>query len=156
MNYKEFNRLFIGDRVVFLLGMELFLENGRGGIMEHTEEELGRIAGEKLAGFLMQNKVKAVVQAAQAFAQMKTAALLSYAGKSGIRIGGNDLDIHGVCPVCGGPLIYEETATPGVDLVVGWTCQDCDATGKEVYQRVFNCHVDVRLGDGRPVPPREK
>jgi len=40
--------------------------------------------------------------------------------------------------------------------IPAWTCQDCGATGKEVYREVFDSHQDVRLGDGRPVPPREK
>ena len=65
-------------------------------------------------------------------------------------------DIAGVCPVCGGPLIYGEGAAAVKNSEVGWTCQDCGATGKEVYREVFDSHQDVRLGDGRPVPPREK
>ena len=64
-------------------------------------------------------------------------------------------DIAGVCPVCGGPLIYGENAAADSDGCVDWTCQDCGATGKEVYRQVFDSHQDVRLGDGRPVPPRE-
>lgn len=64
-------------------------------------------------------------------------------------------DIAGVCPVCGGPLIYGENAVSSKDGSVDWTCQDCGATGKEVYREVFDSHQDVRLGDGRPVPPRE-
>lgn len=65
-------------------------------------------------------------------------------------------DIAGVCPVCGGPLIYGESAAAVKNGEVGWTCQDCGATGKEVYQEVFDSHQNVWLGDGRPVSPREK
>ena len=64
-------------------------------------------------------------------------------------------DIAGVCPVCGGPLIYGENVSTVKNGEVGWTCQDCGATGKEVYREVFDSHQDVRLGDSRPVPPRE-
>ena len=72
MNYREFERLFDGDRIVFMMGMELFLENGRMALLEHSEEELGQAVGEKLTGFFAQEKVNAVVQAAKAFAQLKT------------------------------------------------------------------------------------
>ena len=65
-------------------------------------------------------------------------------------------DIAGVCPVCGGPLMYGENAAADHDGAIGWTCQDGGATGKEVYRQVFDSHQDVRLGDGRLVPPREK
>ena len=155
MDYKEFERLFNGDRVVFMMGMELFLENGRTAIMEHTEEKLGQVIGEKLAGFFVQEKVSAVVQTAKAFAQLATTTLLSYTSKCDIRIEDADVDISGVCPVCGGPLIYGEDASADENGTAGWTCQDCDATGKEIYRQVFDHHQDVRLGDGRPVPPRE-
>ncbi|NBI68523.1 hypothetical protein D1646_17360 [Pseudoflavonifractor sp. 60] len=64
-------------------------------------------------------------------------------------------DVAGVCPVCGGPLIYGENASADSGGHTGWTCQDCGATGKEVYREVFDSHQDVRLGDGRPVPPKE-
>ena len=64
-------------------------------------------------------------------------------------------DIAGVCPVCGGPLIYVD----GKDALDGssrkWICQDCDATGKEVYRGKFVGHQDVHLWDGRQVPPKE-
>ena len=155
MNYREFERLFNGDRIVFMMGMELFLENGRMAILEHSEEELGQAVGEKLTGFFAQEKVNAVVQAAKAFAQLKTTELLTYTSKCDVQIENTDVDIAGVCPVCGGPLLYGEDASKDENGAVGWTCQDCDATGKEIYRQVFDCHQDVRLGDGRPVPPRE-
>ncbi len=49
-------------------------------------------------------------------------------------------DIEGVCPVCGGPLIYGENAAADYNGAIGWTCQDCGATGKEVYRQVFVSH----------------
>ena len=35
---------------------------------------------------------------------------------------------------------------------IDWTCQDCGATGKEGFQRVFTTHYDVCDGDGKPFP----
>ena len=61
-------------------------------------------------------------------------------------------DIAGVCPVCGGPLIYGENAVSSKNGSVDWTCQDCGATGKEGFQRVFTTHYDVCDGDGKPFP----
>lgn len=155
MNYREFECLFNGDRIVFMMGMELFLANGRIAVMENGEKELSQAIEEKLAGFLVQEKISAVVETAKAFAQLETATLLSYIGRNGMQLSSNDMDISGVCPVCGGPLIYGENAAADSGGTVGWTCQDCDATGKEIYRQVFDCHSDVHLGDGRPVPPRE-
>lgn len=155
MDYKDFRRLYDGDRIVFMMGMELFLENGRDSIMKHTEKELEQAVGKQLSGFLTQEKVAAAVRTAKDFAQLKTVPLLAYASRCGFHLENEDLDVSGVCPVCGGPLIYGETAAADSDGRVGWTCQDCGATGKEVYRQVFDSHQDVRLGDGRPVPPRE-
>ena len=67
-----------------------------------------------------------------------------------------DKDISGVCPVCRGPLLYGEGIVPDSGGSVSWACQDCGATGREIYREVFDHHEDVRLGDGRPGPPREK
>jgi len=66
-----------------------------------------------------------------------------------------DKDIPSVCPICHGSLLYGEDAAADICDAVGWTCQDCGATGKEVYRQVFVGHRDMRLGDGRPVPPKE-
>jgi len=155
MDYKEFKRLYDGDRIVFMLAMELFLENGRKTVAEHNRAALVQAVTEKLSNFLIPEKACEVVQVARAFSQLKTGEFLSYASKCGIQLESEDEDISGICPVCGGPLLYGEDASADSDGEVGWTCQDCGATGKEAYRQVFDCHRDVRLGDGRPVPPKE-
>lgn len=157
MDYKGFKRLYDGDRIVFMLGMELFLENGRNAVMER-EAELLQSVRKQMSNLFIPEKASEVVKAAQAFSQLKTPALLTYASRCDIHLEGDETDISGVCPVCCGPLIYDESTDSSNDsaLVLNWTCQDCDATGTENYRRVFDGHRNVRLGDGRLVPPREK
>ena len=38
MEYKDFEKLYREDPILFHLGMELFLENGRDRSEEHTSE----------------------------------------------------------------------------------------------------------------------
>lgn len=153
MDYKEFKRLYDGDRIVFMLGMELLLENGRNAIQKHEEEELIQAVKEQLSNLFVPEKANEIVRAAKAFSRLQTAALLTYASKCDIQLGIEDEDTPGVCPVCCGPLIYEGAADNA--LTARWTCQDCQATGTENYRKLFDGHCDVRLADGRPVPPRE-
>ena len=51
-------------------------------------------------------------------------------------------DIAGVCPVCGGPLIYGENAVSSKNGSVDWTCQDCGATGKRSIEK---CSTATRM-----------
>lgn len=153
MDYKEFKRLYDGDRIVFMLGMELLLENGRNAIQKYGEEELIHVVREQLSNLFVPEKANEIVRAAKTFSQLQTAALLAYASKCEIQLGIEDEDTPGVCPICCGPLIYEEGACDA--LTARWTCQDCQATGTEDYRKLFDGHRDVRLADGRPVPPRE-
>lgn len=81
MKCKEFERLYRGDRVVFMLAMELFLENGREHIMNSTQQELSASAAPGLGGFLMLDKINAVAQTAKEFAALKTEDLLSYTAR---------------------------------------------------------------------------
>ena len=156
MDYKAFKRLYDGDRIMFTMAMELFLENGRNCIMEHSEEELTQAVKKQLSNLFVPEKAYEVVQAAKAFSQLKLVDLLVYINKCDIQIGDRDADVSGVCPVCRGPLTYEDGTRNKINaLAMKWTCQDCEATGTETYRRVFDGHCDVRLGDGRPVPPRE-
>ena len=155
MEFKEFQRLYMGNRVVFMLAMELFLENGRT-ILEHSEEDLVQVVRNQLSNLFVPEMANEVVRVSKEFSQMKTVDLLAYASKCEIHLEEKYVDISGVCPVCGGPLIYGENASADSSDTAGWVCQDCGATGKEIYRQVFDHHQDVRLGDGRPVPLREK
>ena len=155
MDCKAFKRLYDGDRIIFTMAMELLLENGRNCIMEHSEEELNQAIEKQLSAFFVPEKVSEVVQAAKAFSQLKLVDLLTYIKECDIQVENRDVDVSGVCPVCGGPLLYGEDTAANSGAPIGWLCQDCGATGREVYREKFDHHADVRLGDGRPVPPRE-
>ncbi len=155
MDYQAFARLYNKDRIIFVLCVEILLENGRSFIRKFTDEALEQTIEGTLKAWRVSEKIPEAVEIVRELARIKTAVLLTYIGKSGMRIDGINSDVAGVCPVCGGPLIYGEDAAAEGDSCAGWTCQDCGATGKEVYRQVFDSHQDVRLGDGRPVPSRE-
>lgn len=52
MEYKDFEKLYREDPILFHLGMELFLENGRDRIESSTDEELRKAVACKLSGFV--------------------------------------------------------------------------------------------------------
>lgn len=64
-------------------------------------------------------------------------------------------DREGVCPVCGGQIMY--TGGHEFDDFGGkywWECPICKTTGQEGYNRVFDQHYDVRDSEGNLVPGR--
>ena len=58
----------------------------------------------------------------------------------------------GLCPICGCELDYDMPLALADGNHIDWTCQNCGATGKEGFQRVFTTHYDVCDGDGKPFP----
>lgn len=151
MNYKEFERIYLGNPVVFHLGLDLFEQNGRDRITQSTDQELYTTAAVKLAGFFAENKIREAVKAAKDFAGLESMELLSYAARCGIKLEEDPADKPGVCPLCGGSLCYGEDASAHRPHAVGWTCDSCGATGKEAYREVFDCHYDLRDAGGHPV-----
>lgn len=78
MDFNAFKRLYQGDRVVFLLAMELFLEQGREAVISGTSQTLAVAATRTLSGFLTPDKIDDVIQTAKEFAALETRGLLSY------------------------------------------------------------------------------
>lgn len=142
MEYKDFEKLYRGDPVVFHLGMELFLENGRDTIENNTDQELRQAVACKLSGFVAGEKIQYAVKAAKEFAALESVALLSYASRCGIKLEDDPVDEPGVCPLCGGELEYP-LPFRSVDTIRDWLCKDCGAKGKEAYRKVFDGHYNV-------------
>lgn len=149
MEYKDFEKLYRSDPVVFYLGMTLFEDIGRVSIGHKTDQELRADAVRMVSGLFEDSKIAEVTRAAKDFAGLSSVDRLSYAGRCGIKLEGASVDKAGVCPLCGGTLIYGEDASAHRPHAVGWTCAECGATGKEAYREVFDCHYDVRDKEGR-------
>lgn len=151
MDYNEFERLYRDAPVMFHLSMELFEDQGRKALSASTDQALCAAVREKLSRLFTEEKVRDIVKAAKDFAGLSAVERLSYAARCGIKLESDPVDEPGVCPLCGGSLIYGEDASAHRPHAVGWTCEKCGATGKEAYREVFDCHYDLRDAEGHPV-----
>lgn len=142
MEYKDFEKLYRDDPIVFHLGLELFLQNGRNMLANSTDQELRKTIAHKLSGFMTSEKIQDAVKAAKEFSGLDNMVLLSYAARCGIKLEDDPVDKPGVCPLCGGSLDYVEDNVKTA-LLLNWRCQICGATGKEGYRRVFDSHYCV-------------
>lgn len=156
MDFKEFEHLYRSDPVVFHLALALFEDVGRIQIYSETEEEFRTETVGMLSGLYKNYKIREIMQAARGFADLSTVDLLAYAARCGIKLESDPVDKPGVCPLCGGTLIYGEDASAHRPHAVGWTCEKCGAAGKEAYREVFDCHYDLRDAKGRPVDRRNQ
>lgn len=65
-------------------------------------------------------------------------------------------DEEGVCPLCGAEIKYSGPHDIDDDGgTIPWECPNCEATGKEGYNRVFDQHYNVCDAAGNPAPGRE-
>lgn len=65
-------------------------------------------------------------------------------------------DEEGICPLCGAEIEYNGSHDIDDDGgTIPWECPNCEATGKEGYNRVFDRHYDVCDAAGNPVPGRD-
>lgn len=54
-------------------------------------------------------------------------------------------DENGICPICyNSNLTYSTPIIDGETLIYPWTCDDCKATGKEVYNLTFVENINVK------------
>jgi len=153
MNYNDFEKLYRNDPLVFHLAMELFMENGRDLIETLSDQELGAEAARQASSFFSDGKIDETVKAVKDFAALRTIDLLAYAGRCGIKLEESSTDEPGICPLCGGRLEFQETE-PRHYYILNWRCAGCGATGKEGYRKVFDCHYNVRDGEGHLVDRR--
>lgn len=156
MDYNEFERLYRDAPVMFHFGMELFEELGRNALSASTDQALCAAVTKKLSELLTTDKLLDVIKAARGFAGLSAVDRLACAARCGIKLESNPVDKPGVCPLCGGSLVYGEDASAHRPHAVGWTCEKCGATGKEAYREVFDCHYDLRDAEGRPVGRRNQ
>lgn len=148
MDFKEFEQLYRDDPAVFHLGLDLFERNGRIAITDSTDQELRTDTVGMLSGLYENHRIEKIMRAARDFARLSTIDLLACAARCVIKLESDPVDKPGVCPLCGGSLIYGEEASAHRPHAIGWTCESCGATGKEAYREVFDCHYDLRDSEG--------
>ena len=149
MEYKDFEILYRVYPVIFHLALDILMGDGRNAIESFSDQTLRGKAAHQLSVYFSDEKIEAVAEAVRDLAGLKNMDLLTYASRCGIKLEGDPLDKPGVCPLCGGSLIYGEDASAHRPHAIGWTCEKCGATGKEAYREVFDCHYDVLAGQNK-------
>ena len=96
------------------------------------------------------DKLREMVEACQKLAELETGALLDYIQHGNLHIAAPGAEEEGICPICGGELEYGNDVRLDDGGCREWTCPECGATGKELYDKVFDQHYDVKDGDGDP------
>lgn len=52
---------------------------------------------------------------------------------------------QGRCPICGSDMLdYDSIEVEGESVMYPWSCENCGAEGKEVYELNFVGHEDVQ------------
>ncbi len=148
MEYEDFEKRYRVDPVSFHLALDIFMESGRDAIEKLSEQELISSVTFRMSRLFVNENVAKVAKMARDLAGLKTMDLLSYASRCGVKLPDTPVGEPGVCPLCGGSLIYGEDAGADRPHAVGWTCENCGATGKEMYREVFDCHYGVRNSEG--------
>lgn len=156
MSLEEFNRLAAGDPVTFHVALEMLLHNGRRVIQHEEPMTLLTNCQTDVGNFITGNKLQEMVAVCQKLAALETGTLLNYIQHGNLHIMTPGTEEEGICPICGDVLEY------GSDILLDeggyreWTCSGCGATGKEMYDKVFDQHYDVKDGDGNPFPTPTK
>ncbi len=156
MEYKDFEKLYLSDPVTFHLALDMLMQNGRDAIAALSEQNLAAKVTRRMCSLFVTEKAVMTAKVVREFARLNSMELLTYASRCGIKLEDDPLDRPGVCPLCGGSLIYGEDASAHRPHAIGWTCENCGATGKESYREVFDCHYDVRDAAGNLVVERNK
>jgi len=151
MKYEDFEKQYRGDPVAFHLALDIFMDRGRDAIERLSDQELALSVTHRISSLFVNEKVVKIAKTARDLAGLKTMDLFSYAARCGIRLEDTPVDDPEVCPLCGGSLRYGDHDITDELRTQNWTCENCGATGKEVYRLVFDCHYDVRNNEGTPV-----
>lgn len=152
MSFEEFNRLASGDMVTLHMALEMLLQNGRQVIQQEDLMTLLARCQNDIGGFVTSEKLREMVEACQKLALLETGTLLGYIQHGNLHITAPDAEEEGICPICGSELEYGNDIFLDEGGYREWTCPECGATGKELYNKVFEQHHDVRDGDGNPFP----
>lgn len=152
MKFGDFNKLACGDRVTLISAIDILMQVGQNYVREtqlsEIVSEMKKGSGKLFSGDMLEEIAKIV----QELAQLRTCKLLAYVKRSSLDFRGPDAPRSGLCPICGCELDYDMPLALADGNHIDWTCQDCGATGKEGFQRVFTTHYDVCDGDGKPFP----
>lgn len=152
MTFGEFNKLACGDRVTLISAIDTLMQAGQTYI---RGTEIAEIISELKKGggnLFTEQMLERIAQIAKDLAQLRTCTLLAYVKRNRLDFRGPNAPRSGICPICGCELDYDMPLALADGNHIDWTCQDCGATGKEGFQRVFTTHYDVCDGDGKPFP----
>lgn len=150
MEYKDFEKLYRGDPVIFHLALDILMGSGRNAIESFSDQTLRAKAARQLSGLFSDEKINAAVKAVRDLAGLKNMDLLAYTSRCGIKLEDDPVNEPGVCPLCGGTLEYL-LPMRNVDLIRNWHCTNCGAKGKEAYRKVFDSHYNLLDSDGHMV-----
>lgn len=149
MDYQDFELRYRTDPITFHLGMELFDDRGRDALSVSTDQALCAAVTKKLSELLSADKIQAVVKAARDFAGLTAVERLSYAARCGVKLEDNPADKPDICPLCGEVVCFDSCPPGG--RFIKWHCNACGASGKAGYRSVFDCHYEVKDGNGKPM-----
>lgn len=154
MEYKDFEKLYRGDPVIFHLALDILMGNGRNAIESFSDQTLRAKAARQLSGLFSDEKIGTTVKAVRDLAGLKNMDLLAYASQCGVKLEDDPVDEPGVCPLCGGALEYQLEEYQGF-YARDWLCKGCGAKGKEAYRKVFDGHYNIVDSSGHRVDRRE-
>lgn len=152
MSFEEFNRLATGNPVTLHMALDMLLHNGRRVIQREEPTVLLANCKANIGNFVMEDMLREMVEVCQRLAALETGVLLTYIQHGDLHITAPGAEEEGVCPICGCELEYGNDVLLDEGGYREWTCPGCGATGKEMYDKVFDQHHDVRDGDGNPYP----
>lgn len=152
MDFEQFNKLALGDPRALLTALELLLQRGRTAIQLTQTPELVQDCKKGLGALFTDGKLSEIVDACQKLADLETKDLVNYIRRGSLEIKDPGADEEGVCPICGGELEYGSDVLLDEGGYREWRCPGCKATGKEMYDKVFDEHYDVIDGSGKPYP----
>ena len=149
MNYKELTDAFRENEIVFRGALVVLLTHGAATLSQPNAKERYKVSGNIIDPELQRDMLDlACRMAATDFGLLMAFVKREMAFR--IPAGANQTEEgeEGTCPVCSGGLEYKGwKATDDFDAR-SWTCQDCGATGEEVFTRIFQHHSDVCLKNG--------
>jgi len=149
MNYKELKDAFRENEIVFRGALIALFTHGATSLSQPNAKEKYKVSGNIIDLELQRD----MLDLACRMAATDLGLLMAFVKREmPFRIpAGADQTAEGeegTCPVCGGGLEYKGWKTTDDFDARSWMCQDCGATGEEVYTRIFQHHSDVCLGNG--------
>lgn len=159
MSFQDFNRMATDDIIVFYAGLILLLENGSTTVSTWDEEQAMPKLKRQYEKLFGDKIIREVFHAAQAFASIKPRNLIAYIKNCDCKASrlksACPYDKEGICPVCYADIVVDTFDTfDGADLIKGWRCPKCGATGEERYQKTFDRHYNVRDEHGKAIEYR--